>query len=403
MNTSDFLALGVMFLLALVTYTYAGYPVLVWAFARAFGRAETRPAVADADFPLVSLLIVAHNEEAEIEQRILNALALDYPASRLEIVIASDGSTDRTNAIVRKYADLGVRLLAYAERRGKAAVLNDAFNELNHEVVVLSDANTAFSVGSVRSLAAWFADPSVGVVCGRLVLTDPATGRNVDSLYWKYETFLKKCESRLGALLGSNGGIYAMRRSLFRDIPNDTIIDDFVIPLSAREATSCRIVYDRDAVACEQTPETIGSEFRRRCRIGAGGFQAIGQLRGLLSPHHGWVCFTFWSHKILRWLCPFFLIGALVLNLFLVRQVEFFNLLLAQLGFYTVSVLAGFLPAWPRCLRFLKLGTMFTIMNAALLVGFFRWLTGRQKGTWQRTERATEADLPLPEPTGAGG
>jgi cellulose synthase/poly-beta-1,6-N-acetylglucosamine synthase-like glycosyltransferase len=154
MDTSNFLALSVVLSLALVAYAYAGYPVLVWAFARAFGRAETRPAVADAELAPVSLLIVVHNEEAEIEQRILNALALDYPAGRLEIVIASDGSTDRTNAIVRKYADRGVRLLAYAERRGKAAVLNDAFNELSNEVVVLSDANTAFSADSVRNLAA---------------------------------------------------------------------------------------------------------------------------------------------------------------------------------------------------------------------------------------------------------
>jgi cellulose synthase/poly-beta-1,6-N-acetylglucosamine synthase-like glycosyltransferase len=241
------------------------------------------------------------------------------------------------------------------------------------------------------------------VVCGRLVLTDPATGRNVDSLYWKYETFLKKCESRLGALLGSNGGIYAIRRSLFRGIPNDTIIDDFVIPLSAREATGCRIVYDRDAVACEVTPETIGSEFRRRSRIGAGGFQAIGLLRGLLSPHHGWVGFTFWSHKVLRWLCPFFLVGALALNLCLIEQPVYFGLFLAQLGFYAASVLAYYLPARPRSLRYLKVGTMFTMMNAALLVGFFRWLTGGQKGAWQRTERVAEGGLPLPEPTRAAG
>jgi cellulose synthase/poly-beta-1,6-N-acetylglucosamine synthase-like glycosyltransferase len=397
------LALSLALCLALILYAYIGYPILVWLLARWFGRDETPTLLADDDVvPPVSLLIVAHNEEAEIEKRILNALNLDYPVGKIEIVIASDGSTDRTNQIVRKYAKAGVRLLAYPERRGKAAVLNDAFGELEHEIVVLSDANTSFNRESVHQLASWFGDPSIGAVCGRLVLTDAATGRNVDGLYWKYETFLKKCESKLGALLGSNGGIYAVRKSLFEGIPENTIVDDFVIPLMARERTGCRIVYDRNAVACEETAESIGSEFNRRVRIGAGGFQSIGLLRGLLSPRHGWVSFTFWSHKILRWLCPFFMIGALVLNLMLLEYPIFRALFIAQAAFYIGSMLATRLPARPRYLRVFKLGTMFTMMNVALLCGFVRWLTGGQKAAWKRTERAVER-LPLPaEPVGVG-
>jgi cellulose synthase/poly-beta-1,6-N-acetylglucosamine synthase-like glycosyltransferase len=291
-------------------------------------------------------------------------------------------------------------LLAYPIRRGKAATLNDAFSKLENEIVVLSDANTEFNRDSVMCLAAWFADRSIGVVCGRLVLTDARTRRNVDSIYWKYETFLKKCESKLGALLGSNGGIYAIRKSLFEAIPSNTIVDDMVVPLSARKRTGCRIVYDRGAVASEEIPESIGAEFRRRARIGAGGFQSIGILRGLLNPRHGWVSFTFWSHKILRWLCPFFMIGALVLNLLLIGHSEFFNLFIAQLAFYGVSLLACWLPVRPRFLRYFKLGTMFTMMNAALLVGFFRWSFGRQNGQWQRTERTLLDSTPSPEPAG---
>jgi cellulose synthase/poly-beta-1,6-N-acetylglucosamine synthase-like glycosyltransferase len=395
-----FIALCLAFCLALVFYAYVGYPILIWVFSRCFGRDATSQQVPDVDLPPVSLLIVAHNEEAEIEQRIINALSLDYPAGKLEIVIASDGSTDRTNQIVRQFAGQGVRLLPFAKRRGKARVLNDAFAELTHEIVVLSDANTSFNRGSVRSLACWFGDESIGVVCGRLVLTDHRTGRNVDSVYWKYETFLKKCESKLGALLGSNGGIYAIRKSHFRGIPDNTIVDDFVIPLLARERSGCRIVYDRNAVACELTPETIGSEFHRRARIGAGGFQSIGLLSSLLNPRHGWVSFTFWSHKILRWACPFALIAALALNACLLHYPLFFGLFLAQIGFYATSMVAGVLPNRPRFLRYLKLGTMFTLMNAALLVGFFRWLLGRQTGIWKRTERTSEMEqLPMPEPT----
>src|SRR5262249_30257518 len=195
--------------LGLVAYAYIGYPILVWLLARVFGRERARPALAESDLPTLSLLIAAYNEEAEIGRRIENALELDYPADKLEIVVASDGSTDRTNDIVRRYERFGVKLFAFPKRRGKSTALTDAIPALAGEIVMLSDANTCTHATAAHYLASWFRNPRIGVVCGRLVLTDPLTGRNVDSLYWKYETFLKKCESRLGALLGSNGGIYA--------------------------------------------------------------------------------------------------------------------------------------------------------------------------------------------------
>src|SRR5205085_81616 len=214
--------------------------------------------------------------------------------------------------IVSRYADRGVRLLASAARRGKANVLNSSIPAVKGEVVLLSDANTFTDPQAARHLARWFEDPRVGVVSGRLILTDPATGRNADSLYWKYETLLKKYEGRLGALLGANGGIYAIRRALFTAIPGDTIVDDFVIPLEAKLRTGCGIVYDPEAVAREETAPNVGCEFHRRARIGAGGFQSLGLLWRLLNPARGWVAFTFFSHKVLRWVCPFFLLGLLV-------------------------------------------------------------------------------------------
>jgi len=237
----------------------------------------------------------------------------------------------------------------------------------------------------------WFADPRVGVVCGRLRLFQPSQGRNVDSLYWKYETFLKKCESRLGALLGANGGLYALRRALFRPIPPDTIVDDFVIPLQAKLRTGCAIVYEPQAVAHEETPQNIAAEFHRRARIGAGGFQSIVRLRGLLSPRLGWTAFTFLSHKVLRWLCPFFLIGMLLSSLWLLGDPLYRWLFLGQIAFYGASLLFGWLPGRSRLLRPFRLTTMFTVMNAALLVGFWRWLRGGQKAAWLRTDRPADA------------
>lgn len=372
---------------ALIVYAYAVYPIVVLALAKLFGKSPVGYApCTDGDLPSVSLLIAAYNEEQVIAQRIENALALDYPADRLEIVIASDGSTDNTARIVRGFTDQRIRLLESPLRRGKATVLNAAFRHLRGEIVVLSDANTFTDSAALRRMTRWFDDPNIGSVCGRLVLTDPATGRNVDSLYWKYETFLKTCEGRLGALLGANGAIYAVRRSHFAGIWSDTIVDDFVIPLVTRLRYGTGIVYDKTAIAYEETPNDFGAEFRRRSRIGAGGFQSIVRLRALLAPRHGWLAFTFFSHKVLRWLCPFLLIGAAVTNLALLHEPFYRVTMAVQLLGYGLSLL-GLATGTRAALKPLRLATMFTAMNAALLVGFWRWASGGQQGIWQRTAR----------------
>ncbi len=372
---------------ALVAYTYVGYPLVIGLMASLFGRPDDTEGIA-AGLPRVSLLVAAHNEEDVIAARLDNALAADYPAERLEVVVATDGCTDRTADIVRRYADRGVRLIESPKRRGKATTLNEAVPQLAGEVVVLSDANTFFQPDAIRRMAGRFDDPGVGVVCGQLVLTDPTVGTNADGLYWRYETFLKKCEGRLGALLGANGGIYALRRSVFRPVPADTIVDDFVIPLEAKLRSGCGITYDRRAVAHEETPPTVRAEFRRRARIGAGGFQCLGLLWRLLNPARGWIAFTFWSHKVFRWAGPFFLLGMATAAVLLARHPLYRSLLLAQIGFYGLSVAMPLVPSSVRVLKPLRLTTMFTGMNLALLLGFWRWLAGTQGGVWQRTERA---------------
>jgi len=371
-----------------VGFAYAGYPLVVWLLARWFGRQPAPPPVESADLPTVSMLVVAHNEAADIGTRIRNALAVHYPPGKLEIVIASDGSTDGTDEIVAGFAGQGVRLLAFPENRGKAAALDASIPHLTGDVVVLSDANTRMDPDAVRQLAAWFADPAVGVVCGKLVLTDPATGGNADGLYWRYETFLKRCEGRLGALVGCNGAIYAVRRSVFPRVPAGTIADDLVIPLEVRRATGGRIVYDPHAVAREETAPGVAAEFRRRARIGAGGFQSIARLWPLLNPVHGWISFTFLAHKVLRWLSPFALVGMVILNALLLDAPGFKWLLAIQVGFYLAAAVVACLPCRPRALRVARLTTMFAAMNLALLVGFVRWVSGTQGGAWRRTERA---------------
>jgi cellulose synthase/poly-beta-1,6-N-acetylglucosamine synthase-like glycosyltransferase len=388
MDVIDTACLGLFWTcLGLVVYAYAGYPALGSFFAICFGTKRKAPDVPDGSLPYVSLLIAAYNEEGVIEQRIQSALAMDYPKDKLEILIASDGSTDQTTALTRKYEGRGVRLLDYKTRRGKAAVLNASFPELTGQIVLLSDANTDIDPAAVRRLVRWFHWPEVGIVSGRLILTDPKTRRNVDGLYWKYETFLKRCDDRLGGLLGANGAIYAIRKELFSPLSESTILDDFVIPLQAKLKTGCLIVYDKTAVAREETSCNIMAEFHRRSRIGAGGFQSIAMLAPLLNPRHGWVAFTFFSHKVMRWMCPFFLVGALLSNIALCEFPLYRNLLVGQGCFYCLAALMAFMPAHSRVLRLLRLTTMFTSMNAALLVGFVRWLRNAQQATWKRTER----------------
>jgi cellulose synthase/poly-beta-1,6-N-acetylglucosamine synthase-like glycosyltransferase len=374
-----------------VLYSYAGYPVIVFVLARLFGRRRSKlEASMNAEVPSVSLIIAAHNEASVIEVRIRNALLMDYPKERLEIVVASDGSTDETATIACRFERQGVRLIDNIARRGKATVLNSAVPSLSGEIVILSDANTLMDPQAARSLVRWFEDPQIGVVCGRLILNDPVSGKNVDSLYWRYETFLKRNESRLGALLGSNGAIYAIRRNLFCPIPDQTIVDDFVIPLFSRLRFGCQIVYDERATAEEESAPDMSTEFERRARIGAGGWQAIGILWRLLNPARGWIAFTFFSHKVLRWLCPFFMLLMLTTNLLLLGSPWYLQVLYFQLALYMLAFAGARVSRTFPLGRILRLAHMFLTMNAALFVGFFRWVAGSQRGTWDRTRRTGE-------------
>jgi cellulose synthase/poly-beta-1,6-N-acetylglucosamine synthase-like glycosyltransferase len=372
-----------------IVYSYAAYPLLLAILAHLFGKRIKSPLLDYADLPSLSLLIAAHNEEEVIEQRIEIALAMDYPREKLEILIASDGSTDSTAAIAARFTHRGVRLLDFPTRRGKSALLNDAIRQASGEIILLSDANTRTNGNAARLLARWFVDPHVGAVCGRLVLIDPKSGTNVDSLYWKYETFLKKRESQLGALLGSNGAIYALRAAHFQPIPDRTLIDDFVIPLKARLQSGCAIIYDAEAIAREETAPRIGTEFRRRTRIGTGDWQAIALLWRLLNPARGWIAFTFFSHKILRWVCPFFMIAMIASNLHLSPHSSFFHAILrVQIALYTLAAAGAIVPQNLPLSKFLRLANMFLSMNAALFLGFYKWLTTPHTGIWARTPRS---------------
>ncbi|QDT91718.1 glycosyltransferase family 2 protein [Gimesia algae] len=383
--------------LFLIGFSYIGYPLVIWFLARKSSRqqvkAERKPLDTNA-LPKVSIIIAAYREEAVILERLNNLARLDYPTSKLEILIGCDGNEDLTGELVNSYGDDQIRLIQFEQRRGKASVLNDCVPLASGEILVFSDANTNMDPQCIKQLVRHFPDESTGCVCGQLILEDAETGKNVDGLYWKYENFLKHCETRLGAVLGVNGALYALRKSLYQPIPPDTIIDDFLIGMRVHLAGR-RLIYDATAFAVEETATSVQAEFKRRIRIGTGAFQSLKHLKGLLNPRYGSIAFAFWSHKLLRWFCPVFMALAFLSNLILLNQPLYQATLAVQLLFYTSAIVGMKLKGGNRLVKLCRVPGMFVQMNLALGIGLFRWIFTRQSGIWERTERSLPASVPV--------
>ena len=340
---------------------------------------------------LARMVIAAYREESVIFDRLTNATQLDYPTDRLEILIGCDGDEDLTGDLVSNFEDSRVRLVQYPQRRGKASVLNDTVPQAMGDIIVFSDANTNMSSDALKKLVRHFVDPEVGGVCGQLVLTDPSTGKNVDGVYWRFENFLKRNEARLGALLGVNGAIYAIRRELFSEIPSNTIVDDFLIGMRIH-LRDRKLIYEPDAKAFEETAPSILGEYHRRVRIGAGNIQSLQWLHPLLNPKRGSLALTFFSHKVMRWLCPILMLIALVTNVLLVGELFYGRILGLQILFYAAAMIGFKISPGGGWKKPARLPAMFVAMNAALLMGVFRLVGTTQSGTWKRTERLPEAE-----------
>lgn len=385
---------GAVFLLV---HTYFLYPLslILWDAGRQVGELrrylvqgqDRRRRRGEAIVPPVTVVVPAHDEVGCIGAKLDNSLSLDYPDPSLEILVGSDGSTDGTDEVVAACPDPRVRLSA-APRGGKVAVLNRCIPTAQGEIVVLTDANTMIDKRAVRALVRHFVDPDVGAVCGRLKLYNRKRREYEESLYWSYETLLKLYEGKHGAVLGANGGLYAMRRTLFDRLPPDTIVDDFVIPLRLLER-GYRVVYEPEAVAYEETTEDYEREFGRRARISAGNFQALVRHAGLLVPWgKPFVAYAFWSHKLLRWTAPFLMALALLANALLALHSPFYAvLLLGQVGFYALALAGTSRRLKGPLRRVASTARYFVSMNLALAVGLWRYLRGSQGAAWERTAR----------------
>lgn len=370
---------AVLFWLSLATciYVYAGYPALLVAMAALFRRPVRKAPVE----PSVSLVIPAYNEEKVIEAKIQNVLALDYPPEKLDIVVVSDGSTDRTNAIAACYVGSGrVRLIAYPANRGKLAALNDTVPGLRGEIAVFSDAASMLRPDALRQLVRCFADPRVGAVSGlyRVHNADAAELGAQEDLYWKYETFLKRLEAELHSIIGAHGALYAIRRNLYPFPSPEIINDDYVIPVRILQK-GYRVYYETSAVASEEAHEMGG--FSRRVRIMTGNFQQLRELPSLLWPPRPLPLFFFLSHKAARLLVPFAMIALAVSNVFLLGRPLYDAAFLAQAIFYGAVLLGALFPAAPRLVR---LPYYFSMINAAAFLGVYYAAIGRDKLLWKR-------------------
>ncbi len=367
---------------SLLVYVYVGYPILIglWAPFR------SRPPIREEACPHASIVVVAHNEGARIEHRISNLLALDYPEERLEILLASDGSTDDTAARARSYASDRIRVIEFESRRGKAAVLNEVVPQARGDIVVLADVRQRFAPGVLRALLGRFSDPQVGVVSGELILERHPFVNGVEEgvgFYWRYEKFIRATESQIDSTVGATGAVYAIRKSLFESIADDTVLDDVLIPMQIARR-GYRVVFEREALAYDQAAPNASSELTRKVRTIAGNFQLFARNSWLLNPFQNRLWFQAWSHKLLRLLSPFALLGTFGANLLLLDKAPYQWTLGLQAAFYTAA-LAG--CRWRNSARtptLLSVPYMFCFLNWATALAFVRFASGQQGVTWER-------------------
>ena len=373
---------GLLFFL--IAHPYVFYPASLVLLNCRQQHGQVQQAAEENCLPTISLLIAAYNEEKVIADKLVNAMKLDYPADKLEIVVGSDGSTDRTNEIVQAFASakFKIKLLAYLHREGKVNVLNKSVQQCAGEIVVFSDANAFYNAGALKHMAGHFANPEIGCVAGekkmKIAGDQDWIGEN-EGLYWKLESFIKRQESRLKTVIGADGAMYAIKKSLFTTLPRDTSVDDFLISMLI-VLQGYRIAYEPRAFSCEAAGRSLAEELKRKVRIAAGNYYNLRYLQGLW----GWnlLSYLFISHKLLRWASPFIFI-ALTLCLF----VQAFNpvyawLLALLLASYGIAALGYCCEQQLLKYRVISLITHFYLAVYAQFCGWIKYCKGTQKAIW---------------------
>jgi cellulose synthase/poly-beta-1,6-N-acetylglucosamine synthase-like glycosyltransferase len=365
-----------------VGYAYLLYPMIVVAWSRLrHRRVEKRY----RQIP-VSIVIAARNEEANISARIENLLAQEYPRDLLEIIVVSDGSTDRTSELARLYAGQGVQLLECSTPVGKATALNIGVAAATRDVVVFADARQRFSPNAIAELVSVFHDEAVGAVSGELILV---AGNEVGEvhegvgLYWQYEKLIRRSESAIASVVGATGSIYAVRRALYVPLAPNTLLDDFLVPMRIVLA-GYRVIFLRAARAFDFSSQTASREFSRKVRTLAGNFQAVAMEPRLLDPRANPVLFQFVSHKLLRLVVPYFCLTAWVSSA-LIDHPVYRALFWTQTLFYAIGLLNLTPLKSARLAAFPRVSWTFMVMNAAAVAGLWMYLTREEHEIWRKT------------------
>ena len=388
-GTTDIILLTVagLSLLAILS-TYVLYPIVMAVAARMSRTSRKRD---ETLLPDVTMVVAAYNEIAVIEEKVLNFLTIDYPAEKLFLVVGSDGSSDGTNEVLERFAD-GERIRWFDfGRGGKISTLNNVMKHVHTPFVIFSDANTMYDADAVRKLMRHFADERIGGVCGNLLLrpSTESVGSTGESTYWSYENLLKRWEGEAASVLGATGGIYAIRRELIHEMPvRGQLADDLLVPFGALTGGK-RFLYDSEAIAREDTEDSMQQEFRRKIRVALGTFNTIPDLRPMLRQLPASLRIMFFMHKTLRWLVPFFLllIPLALLPLYEHQWVRC-AVLYPTLLFTIIGLVGWIAESLGRRLGPFSLPFYFLAINLALIIAWaklaFRY---RPTATWDRPAR----------------
>jgi cellulose synthase/poly-beta-1,6-N-acetylglucosamine synthase-like glycosyltransferase len=379
----------------LIFYTYLGYAVVIFILSKLKRQSKPLIHVADEDLPEVTLMIAAYNEEYCIEDKIVNSLNLDYPKDKLSICFVTDGSTDNTPHIVKKFH--AVKLFHDFQRKGKIHAVNRVMKFIKTPIVIFSDANTLLNPPAIRNIVRHYQDPRVGGVAGEKRIykksEDNASGAG-EGFYWKYESFLKKKDAEVYSIVGAAGELFSVRTELYEEPAENMIIEDFYLSMRIC-AKGYRFMYEPDAYALETASASVSEEWKRKVRICAGGFQAMTKLKYLLNPfRYGMLSFQYISHRVLRWtLAPLFLPVLLLANIWLATTNNWFYLLVlaGQLLFYLLAAAGYFLRDKHIAITGFFVPYYFMVMNCSVYAGFLRYVKGKQSVVWEKAQRASIA------------
>ncbi len=376
----------------IVFYSYFGYGIIIYLIVKINNVIRMKPVFDYTYEPEVTLIVPCFNEAAYIEDKIHNSLALDYPVNKLKLIFISDGSSDETHEIIKKFPS--VVALHENKRSGKASAMNRAMEFVNTPIVVFCDANTILNSEAIKELVKHYQDDKVGAVTGekRIISANKEGASSAgEGIYWKYESLLKQLDSDFYSVVGAAGELMSYRTSLYKVLHTDTLLDDLMQSMEIA-IDGYKVIYEKKAWAAETASANVKEELKRKIRISAGAWQSMLRLGNAFNPFHNLkLFFSFISHKVLRWtLAPFSLLVLLIVNVLLASNINtiYAVLLVFQLGFYALAMLGWYFENKRIKVKILFVPYYFFIMNLCVFLGLFRFLKGKQSVSWERAQRA---------------